>query len=466
MQLLREFLECVSILSKPKFWSGCVDRIEKENRHLRHLLNKDSVTIYGANTLTGHRDNEKITNAELSFYQEDLLRTHAIGESPWLSAYAARCITYAKLYSWSAGMSGVSPALFNLLVDLACDPSFKPMIPTNCSYSCGDVIPASHWARDILQNLKQKKQYVAQPGEIMALINGHFIQVGYAASIINKIRTSWVFYIELSAIINNITQANSSNLFFFTTAERSWASTTVEYIRSRSTKRSIIKDVQDPVTLRAIPQTVELICNSIEEYLREINYSLLKPSGNPLFDTTSDHPISQASFLAPVLSIKTGALIESILFVMWSMIGRTNYLLSGEIPGIPRDASNNNSTLGLIQYPKLMMAKLEKSRANYGRRLFASGSQTSYGVEDLWSNGITVLGQLENLIEDFLYLCGIELYMINYIDKNLGRKLDGESEMIKLTKDCESPSELVMRVSECIDEGGMKDVKGLFPIKT
>lgn len=461
MQRLQELLNSVSSLSPAPSWSDCSDRISEESDYLNNLLRNSSITIYGANTLTGHRVNESVSTFDLPLSKNDLLHSHTIGSAPWYSNYTARCITNAKMYSWSAGMSGVSPTLFSLVAELSANSTFNPKIPMSCSYSSGDVIPASHWATAVLDELKQ---YSIQPGETMALINGNFIHVGYAAALIKKINNSWLFYIELSSIFNTITHSNSSNLFSFMTAKQDWASQSVDYIKSQATK-IIQKNTQDPMSLRALPQTVAALCSSIEEYTKEINEVLFQPSGNPLFDINSTHPLSQASFLAPTLAIKSGALIESILFVMWSMVGRTNYLLSGKVPGIPLDAANRNSPLGLIQYPKLMMSILEKARCKYGRRTFASGSQTSYGVEDLWSNGITVLEQLDELLDDFLLLCSIELYIINYIDKAHDIKPNIRSEIINFTKECSNPKEIKNSFISFIDGGELLDLSDLLPVK-
>jgi histidine ammonia-lyase len=466
MQTLQELLRCVSSLSRPKLWHSCIDRIEEENSHLRRLVNKQGIRIYGLNTLVGHRDGEHIDISSLASLQEDILHSHAIGQPPYYSKYAALCITYAKLYSWSAGQSGVSPALFNSVSELATSGEFFPNVPTGYSYSSGDVVPAAHWARDILSILKDKKQYSAQPGEVMAIINGSFVQLGYAASLVEKLSKCWSLFIASSTIVNVGTKANGSNLYFFSTAERPWTCETIEYIKSFRNTSATDKGTQDPISIRAIPQVVDTLCNSIEDFMREINYSLFKPSGNPLFNIDSELPISQASFLCPVLTIKTEGVIESILFAMWSMVGRVNHWLSGNVEGIPKDASCSHSTLGLIQYPKIMMAKLENSRMNYGRRVFASGSQTSYGTEDLWTNGVLTLNQLDGLLNEFFDFCAHEIYIAVYLHKHHNFRTINGDELLDYCSGCVSVEEVKDNINTYISRGGLNDIYEIFPIKT
>ena len=465
MNTLQELLQCVSSLARPRVWESSITQIEEENRHLRRLMNKKGSIIYGLNTLVGHRDNEHVDIHNLSIQQEDILNTHAIGHPPYYSQYTARCITYAKLYAWSAGRSGVSPTLHNSVAELASSSDFYPKIPTCCSYSSGDVIPAAHWANEILSILKEKKHYTVHPGEVMALINGSFVHIGFAASLINKLRKCWSLFVISSAIVATGTKANWSNFCFFSTSERSWSHKSIEYIKSTSGKEHTIKNVQDPISIRAIPQVIDALCNSIESFMQEINYSIFKPSGNPLVNLDSEHAISQANFMLPVLSIKTESVIESILFAMWSIVGRINFWLSGNVDGVPRDGSNPQSVLGLIQYPKLMMAKLENARMHHGRRVFASGSQTSYGTEDLWSNGLFVTSQLESLLDTFFEMCAYELHIAIYLYKHQYFEPVTGIELLKNCSQYENIENLKENIEKYISDGGLKDIHQIFPIK-
>ena len=463
MKILKEFIESVNNLHCPKIWSDCTERIEKENEHLQQLAWDTAISIYGANTLPGHRDDERLSTDDIAKYQDDLLLSHAIQiDDSHYSDYTARCITYARLYSWAAGMSGVSPRLFGFVSKLAVDASFLPEIPKNLSYSSGDVIPASHWAKAILSELHDIRGGTVQPGEMMALINGSFVQLGYAASLVEKLRTGWLLFLELSSLSHIFSQANESNLYAFPTKSRSWTKLSIEHIRGKPA--SVQKNTQDSVSLRAMPQVIDAMCISMGAYLEEINHMLLRPSGNPLYDTTTDAPLSQASFLAPTLTINAGSLIEALLFSMWSIVSRTNYLLSGDVDGIPQDAASSKSHLGLIQYPKLMMSVLEKARLNCGRRIYASGSSTSYGIEDLWNNGLATLGQLDDLLDDFLLIGACELFIFNYIERNIMPKTPKEHGILKAVDAASGPKDVLSTAVDFIKNDGIKASRQLFPV--
>lgn len=463
MKVLNHFFQSIKEKRIPDFSVERLAQLKNESEHLQNIAMNPSVVIYGSNTLTGHRDNELFIKERNDFIENEILDSHAIGSSPWYSTFTVYCISYAKLYSWAAGNSGVSKELFNNVSDIVCSNEFAAKIPKHCSYSCGDVIPGSHWAKEVLKAIRQTKKYTVKSGEVMALINGNFVSLGYAASLIPKIRKSWIYFIELTSIVNSVSKSNTSNLFGMGFSNCDWVKSTVQYISSNAQVNSYQKNIQDPISIRSIPQQIILICSCIEEYIKEVEVSLMKPSGNPLFDLTEDLPISQSSFLNPKLTIKAEGLVEAVLFLMWAIVGRINYLLSGKVEGIPKDGSNKHSIIGLIQYPKLIMAKLEKARSKYGRRTFSSGSQTSYGLEDLWSNNETVLEELSCLLDEFQDICSIELIVLKSVIQNT--KIQSNSELINIIKDGIEQHNIKYIVCDHIDNNGLKLLTDIFPLK-
>ena len=138
---LAECIKCIEAGDSPKVWAARLGAIESEHAHLQSLVDDPSVRVYGANTLVGHRDDEGVSEPDA--IASEILRTHAIAGPPWYDQHAAKCIGYAKMYSWAAGLSGVSRELFEGVQDLLVDPDFVPKIPRASSCSCGDVIPAA-----------------------------------------------------------------------------------------------------------------------------------------------------------------------------------------------------------------------------------------------------------------------------------------------------------------------------------
>ena len=463
MRTVGVLAECFAHVSKrtaPPVWTAGAERLAAEHRHLQALVREPGVRVYGANTLVGHRDGE--TAAEPAAMTAEILDTHCLGSAPWHDSHTARCIGYAKLYSWAAGLSGVSPELFDGVRRLVTTEGFHPKVPRGSSYSCGDVIPASHWARSVLDELSRQGSHVAEPGEAMALINGSFVHVGQAVAMVARLERASALALESAALFHSAARANTSNLYFVATAERAWASEAVRYVVDRARRPLAAADAQDPVSLRAIPQVLETWGNAVGGFLEEVNYLLFKPSCNPFIDERHPFPISQASFLAPTLSIRTGALIEAALFLMWAALGWTNHLLSGRVPGIPRDGATPDSPLGLIQCPKLMTAVCEKARMDYGRRVFAAGSGTSYGTEDLWTNGVLTLMQLEGALNELESLLSQGIWALGRLADDLDLKWMADSELLEACVGRPTAGEAAERVSALLAEGRPREAHALF----
>ncbi|MCZ0941864.1 MAG: aromatic amino acid lyase [Gammaproteobacteria bacterium] len=458
--VLAECLDHVSNRSAPPLWAAGADRLDAEHRHLQALVRDPAVRVYGANTLMGHRDAETIPNPEAM--TAEILRTHAIAAPPWHDRHTARCIGYAKLYSWAAGLSGVSPELFEGVSELVTREDFNPQVPVGASYSCGDVIPASHWAKAVLDELSRSGFHEVRPGEAMALINGSFVHVGLAVAMVSNLQRTSALAVEAAALFHSAALANPSNLYFVATAERAWASKAVRYVADRSRRSLAATGTQDPVSLRAIPQVLETWSDAVGDFLGELNYLLFKPSCNPFIDERYAFPISQASFLAPTLSVKTGGVIEAALFLMWALLGWTSHLLSGRVPDIPRDGSTAASPLGQIQRPKLMTAICEKARMDLGRRTFAAGSDTSYGIEDIWTNGVFTLAQLKCALDALESMFCQSVWTIRRLADDFGLARVAGSELLDACAGCSTSAEAAERLSAALREGCPREAHQLF----
>lgn len=394
MRLLRELIDVSTGLRIPKSWQAALPKINAEYEHKLRLLG-NGVSIYGANTLTGHRDGVAVADEEKEQYNEKILDSHAIAGEPFYSHRVARHVSCAKVYNWCAGGSGVSPELFCWLLELAVNPEFVPSVPRNASYSCGDVIPAACWARDLLNFCAPSSPLEA--GDAMALINGNFVVLGRGAELVPRVCGLVRRFLDNSADFLVATHCSSEIFKVGSPAVSPWLAMVLKELALRCQDDKAASR-QNSVSLRATPQLVRGLGEGLDAWLFELDELLSFPSGNPLFDTSQAAPLSQASFLTPALSVKTGALIEYLLLFGWASVGRTQFLLSGQVEGVPLDGANNSSLLGLIQYPKLMMAYLEEARQLGGRRVFASGSATSYGIEDVWTQSLAQLDQLEVIV--------------------------------------------------------------------
>ncbi len=384
------------------------ERLAEDYQLMQQILKSERST-YGFNTLVGHKDNEKIDSDS---YLNQLLKSHLIGFGEKFSKKEARFIINAKLCSWMAGGTGVSLETFKKLHSNSVDLNFDPAIPKNCSYSSGDVIPATHLLQDFI-DLNNYQDFANT--DIMPFINGNFVQVGYAASLIDTINKFWHLFIYGSLVSSLCFDANNSNYHLnFNASELN--------NRLLSLFKGINpndKDTQDIITIRSLPQQLESFIKSSQSYFQVLDDYIAKPSGNPLFDSELCDSISQASFLALDLTDSVLSMINSVKLFMVASINRTTYMLSGKLPHIPADCSLSPNDLGLIQIPKLMMAIEERVSLSLPPASVYSAKSTSNGIEDLWNNGLICIDALEKILNEAINVLMIELYVQSYVSSNI-----------------------------------------------
>ncbi|GEM_PF-780723 len=409
-KLSKYILNHIEKLTLPDELVTAKKKVEEEYEHLNKLVNQESPpNIYAVNTLVGHMDSQKLSLQDIRKFQDHLIENHALKVSGvFYDNYTTRCISYTRAWLYSLGGGGISPELYNLLLSAIQNREFNPEIPSDLSYSSGDVIPGANWAKYLMNYLKKNHQYEIKPKEGISLINGAFVHVGSALSTISTLLLSWHAFMEISKINAEICNANSSNFTtHLTDNQEDYIAEICEYFNDRI-NCNIHSSVQDPVSLRTLPQNASAFLVSIKNYLKSIDISLQRKSDNPLIIENENQVFSQGSFVCPEVSLSTGQLIDSVLMISWIIERRIHYTLSGKIDRISINYSQSNKDLGFIQVPKMASAILENMRYYASRRTFASGSTTSYGTEDFWSMGSYNISILKKCISDLNRLLSIE----------------------------------------------------------
>lgn len=399
---LIKFLE----LAEKKDFEGILNaeqvaRIIEESNWIDNI-NYDNHQIYGLNTLTGHRDNSKIGLVD----QRLLITSHLIpGNTSYFSKFETDCIGLAKVFAVLRGGTGIRLKLLQHIINSIKSDNFKPNIPSDLSYSSGDVIPAAHWAHQLLQYDNYESRTPLQPGEGLGLINGSFVHLGFSASITRNLYQSINKYSLASGCLAALSGSNPSNFKKIVYAEHARYYNTIDQIQQiannfhNNSTNYISTSPQASVSLRALPDCVDTLLRNYENYTTEINYSLNSRSANPLFDYKENNIMSQSSFMLPNLAIYTSAIIEAILFSAGALNGGFQFILSGRIPNIPIDGNSTTDPFGMIQVPKSLQAIIERMRLLHGRRLYASSGCTSYGIEDSWTLGIEATSALKDCIQ-------------------------------------------------------------------
>ncbi|WP_321333483.1 aromatic amino acid lyase [Breoghania sp.] len=385
------------------------EKVDANYREFRRYCAGAHRRVYGVNTLPGHRDDHEVAAGEQVSFQYDLIENHAIGGPPFHDARAARCITLAKVYATARPGALVSGGLFRRMAAAAVADDFRPEVPIHASYSAGDVIPAAHWARALLGWIQLHDPYTLLPGEGMALVNGAFVHVGLAAALVFDLRQMWTRLLCAARASLEVAGHDVGLERYFQHGADDWYDQSLAYLYSGSHARR--GAVQPAVSIRAVPQVVNALCEAVRQYCGVLDDALSHASGNPMFDAQlSDAPVENGSFLDPCLTIAASGLAEALLLNGWASVQRAKFVLSGQSIARTKDAATASDPIGLVQWPKLAQAKLERMRVACGTRAFVSGGATSLGVEDLWSHGVETTVNVARALSLLQEILAIELY--------------------------------------------------------
>ncbi|HFI0787496.1 TPA: aromatic amino acid lyase [Streptococcus suis] len=410
MSIIKTIEDVIDSPKNPNNFLNYLPRIESEFTTLRNLLEGNNPPfIYGVNSLVGHLDKQQLTPAEINSFQNELLENHAIDLGfGYYNKWQVQCIFYAKLKNITSGGTAISPNLFNELVNIYTNDNYDLKIPIKSSYSCGDVIPAANFTRELTQYFENNLTFVYK--DVISLINGNYISTGLSLSLLPRLLNVLDHLIE-----NTILIFEQFDIDYKILEIDSEANPLLNGIYTTIKNNTTVKEMnsQPSVSLRSAFKNIDLLYNTILDLNNIIVELLKKPSDNPLISTDGDI-LSNSSFYSPQLALKLSAIIDSILFNSWNIERRVHFILSGEIKGTTQNFSTSDNRLGLIQIPKMITNMLQNIRLDFGTRPFNSGLETSYGIEDSWTCAEKLVQQIIALCEQFDTMLKIEKLIINY----------------------------------------------------
>ncbi|MGW5195531.1 aromatic amino acid lyase [Kribbella sp. NPDC004138] len=376
----------------PVGWKAARPKIVAEHAALGRLL-LGGTDGYGVTTLVGHRDREPILGTAASDlaqdeFQRDLLDTHRLPARRWATDRQVRCISAAKAQLLSNGGTGVDPEIYDLVALAAVDEDFRPRVPSDASYSCGDVIPAAWWAEGLLT------QYGGMhlgPKQGLTLINGVFVHAGYCLAAVEQLSAmaGTLRIVATAALVAGRAKLGAVELA--EELQESWEEPPLVTSTSDLPNADRRELGQDPVAIRATASVILAVRRAVAQLESALERVLTSPSDNPVL--WNGRLVEQDSFMSVELAIATSGVIEAVLVCATWTERLISWLCSGRT-GLPPDLRDDTG-LGLIQVPKLALAHVERLRHELGIRTFASGASTSHGIEDLWTNGLGACAELD-----------------------------------------------------------------------
>ena len=128
---------------------AALKKIEARRASLERLLAEDKV-MYGINTGFGELASQRVSRESLKSLQVNLIRSHACGVGEPLEDAEATALMFARVNELAMGNSGVRPAVVKTLAALV-NKRVIPFIPSKGSVGAsGDLAPSAHMALTLI----------------------------------------------------------------------------------------------------------------------------------------------------------------------------------------------------------------------------------------------------------------------------------------------------------------------------
>jgi histidine ammonia-lyase len=393
-----------------------------------HLVERGE-PVYGINTGFGKLSRQRVPASQLGQLQINLLRSHAVGVGAPLPDEAARAALLFRLNALLLGRSGVRPQLTDYLARLL-NEGAVPLIPSKGSVgSSGDLAPLAHLSllligegeaklagrrlsgRELLSKLELEPLQLA-PKEGLALINGTQISlaVGFVAWHQAKNLLEHAQLISALALEAFGGRVVPFDARLQDARPHSGQRRVAQALRQWLSGSQLVEqndDVQDPYTLRCIPQVLGASAEAFDWVAQVMTTEINSATDNPLIFAESGEALSGGNFHGQIL-----ALAFELLGMATAEIGNFSERRSArllEAPGLPpflADQSGLDSGLMITQYTAAALVSENKVLAHPA---VVDSIPTSGGQED--HNSLCSLSAQKALqiAENVEYILAIEL---------------------------------------------------------
>jgi len=423
--------------------------VRRSRKTLEAFVEDPTRLIYGVNTGFGRLVSERISAAEITQLQENLILSHSAGVGALLSPEVVRAAMLLRINSLAKGFSGVRLTLLNTLVEML-NKKVHPAVPSRGSLGAsGDLAPLAHIAAVMLgkgraiyngehlsgQAAMEKagiEPIRLESKEGLALINGTPVMCALLCLAVADCR----HLLEVSDVVGalSVFALNGNPSAFAEDIQN--ARPHPGQVSSAKNLRKLLAGVtagsqeglQDAYSLRCIPQVHGAVRTALDHVTRVLETEFNSATDNPLVFPDKNEVLSGGNFHGEPI-----ALVTDYLKLAMSELGniserRINRLLhpdlNGDLPPFLVQDAGLNSGYMIAQYTAASLASENKVLAHPSSvdSIPVSGDQ-----EDHVSMGTNAALHLREVVENVGTILAVELLCAcqakEYVDRPLPEAL-------------------------------------------
>jgi len=379
--------------------------VEKGHRRLVELV-RCGGPIYGVNTGFGKLSSIEIPQDSLGEIQENIIRSHATGVGAPLPDEAVRGMLLFRANSLLKGLSGVRPALVELLLGML-NAGVYPVVPEQGSVGAsGDLVPLAHLSlvllgegrarfrgeelsgEEALRRAGLSPLSGLAPKEGLALLNG-------TAFMLSCLTLAWALLDERL----HLARPHPGQIQV--------ARKLRELLSGSSLVDTWKGDVQDPYSLRCLPQLLGPILETLSWVEERLRIEMNSATDNPLVFPDGE-VLPGGNFHGEILAFSAEALAIALAELGAGCERRISLLLAGDrgLPSFLSPQPGPSSGLMLCQYTAAALTAENKVLSHPAA---VDSIPTSGGKEDHNSMGATSAWKALRIAENAISQVALEL---------------------------------------------------------
>jgi len=392
----------------------------------------DHHPVYGINTGFGPLCDTRISEADTSLLQTNLLKSHSVGIGKPIPVEIAKLMLITKVHALAQGYSGIALETLERII-WHIDNDIIPVVPEKGSVGAsGDLAPLAHLflpliglgevfasgnrlATSGILSAHGLKPLILGPKEGLALINGTQFILAFAVKAVQRLSDALNAADIIGAMSLEGLMGSARPFDARLHALRPYKGN--KFVAKRL--HTLLKDseicnshvncdrVQDPYSLRCMPQVHGASRNAWLHLKEMTEIELNSVTDNPIIFNAED-TISGGNFhgqpLAIPLDYATIAAAE-----LGNIADRRCYLMSEGRYGLPKLLTNNAGLHSGLMIPQYTTAALVTENKTLCFPASADSVPTSLGQEDHVSMGSISGRKLHQVIDNLEYIQAIEL---------------------------------------------------------
>jgi histidine ammonia-lyase len=403
------------------------------SRALVEQLVTNRQVVYGVSTGFGKFSDVSISPDEVAELQRNLIMSHASGVGDPLPEEVVRAMMLLRAQALSQGHSGINPATLDLLLDMLAR-GVHPIIPEQGSLGAsGDLAPLAHLALVLIgrgeatfrgrrlpgaEALAQAglKPVVLGAKEGLALINGTQAMTAIGAlalyDAVMLLRVADIAAALTAEALGGIPAAWDDRIqaVRLHPGQRTAAANLRRLVQGSGlvTRPGQVR-VQDPYTLRCLPQVHGASRGALEHVAQVLGWEINAVTDNPLLFTDTGEVISGGNFHGQPVALAMDYLGIATAELANIAERRIERLVNPQLSGLPPFLTQHGGLHSGLMIPQYVAASLVSENKVLAHPASVDSIPSSANQEDHVSMGTTAARKARKIVANVAHVLAIEL---------------------------------------------------------